>query len=291
MRQAIRLAGLIGDDIQGSSAPAMHEQEAEAVGFALTYRPIDFQRPKRDPAFIPAMLDAAESLAFCGLNITHPYKQAVLPLLDELSDDARRIGAVNTVVFRDGKRYGYNTDWTGFAESFTATLPDAKRDRVALIGAGGAGSAVGYAALTLGTPALALYDRDINRAAALATNLRGLFPDRTIHVADRAEETLRGADGVIHATPVGMLGHAGIAVPADALRPEMWVAEVVYVPIETALVRAARRRGCRVMTGEGMAVRQAAASFALFFGVQPDVHRMLRRFTEHQQASAAEPRT
>jgi shikimate dehydrogenase len=273
-----KLAGLIGDDIQGSSAPAMHEHEARALGIALTYRAIDFARPKRDPHFLAAMLDAAESLAFSGLNITHPYKQAVIPLLHDLSNDARRIGAVNTVVFSAGKRLGHNTDWSGFADNFTAILPDAELSRVALIGAGGAGSAVGYAALMLGTRTLILYDRDRDRARMLAANLRNIFPDRTIRVAENAGDALHGADGVIQATPVGMLGHPGMSVPADALRPEMWVAEIVYFPAETELVQAARQRGCRVITGGGMAVRQAAASFALFFNVQPNVDRMLRDF-------------
>lgn len=278
MSERSKLAGLIGDDIQGSSAPAMHEDEARALGIDVIYRAIDFTRPKRDPSFLAAMLDAAESLAFSGLNITHPYKQAVVPLLDYLSDDARRIGAVNTVLFRAGKRLGHNTDWSGFADHFTATLPDAALSRVALVGAGGAGSAVGYAALMLGTRALALHDRDLDRARALAANLRTTFPDRAIRVAENVADALDRADGVIQATPLGMAGHPGMSVPADALRPEMWAAEIVYFPLETQFVQAATRRGCRVMTGGGMAVRQAAASFALFFGVQPDVDRMLRRF-------------
>ncbi|MEO8715265.1 MAG: hypothetical protein ABI369_09655 [Acetobacteraceae bacterium] len=137
MSERTKLAGLIGDDIQGSSAPTMHQHEARALGFALTYRTIDFARPKRDPSFLAAMLDAAESLAFSGLNITHPYKQAVVPLLHDLSDDARRIGAVNTVIFSAGKRLGHNTDWSGFADHFTATLPDADFSQVALVAAGG----------------------------------------------------------------------------------------------------------------------------------------------------------
>lgn len=278
MTEQSKLAGLIGDDIQGSSAPAMHQHEACELGIDLIYRAIDFARPKRDPSFLGAMLDAAESLAFSGLNITHPYKQAVVPLLDDLSDDARRIGAVNTVVFSAGKRVGHNTDWSGFAGHFTATLPGAELGRVALVGAGGAGSAVGYAALVLGTRALALHDRDLDRARALAANLRIIFPDRDIRVAENVADALHRADGVIQATPLGMAGHSGMSVPADALRPEMWVAEIVYFPLETAFVKAAMQRGCRVMTGGGMAVRQAAASFALFFGVQPDVDRMLRRF-------------
>lgn len=283
MSEHVRLAGLIGDDIQASSAPAMHQDEARALGFDVVYRAIDFARPRRDPSFLAAMLDAAESLAFSGLNITHPYKQAVVPLLDDLSDDARRIGAVNTVVFRAGRRVGHNTDWSGFAEHFTATIRGAALDRVALVGAGGAGSAVGYAALVLGARTLALHDRDVGRASALTANLRAIFPDRAIHVSEHVADALEGADGVIQATPLGMAGHPGMSVPADALRPEMWAAEVVYFPLETEFVMAATRRGCRVMTGGGMAVRQAAASFALFFGVQPDVDRMLSRFAAQQR--------
>jgi shikimate dehydrogenase len=161
---------------------------------------------------------------------------------------------------------------------------------VALIGAGGAGSAVGYAALTLGARELRIHDCAPARAHALAANLQRAFPDREMYVAGDVAEALRGADGVVHATPVGMLGHPGMAIPASALRPEMWVAEVVYFPVETALVRAARQRGCRVMTGEGMAVRQAAASFALFFAVQPDVERMLRRFAAGREQEADQSR-
>jgi shikimate dehydrogenase len=280
MKKAKRLAGLIGENIQGSAAAAMHEQEAEALGFDVTYRLIDFTRPARAPSFLAAMLDAAESLAFAGLNVTHPYKQAILPLLTDLSADARRIGAVNTVLFREGRRIGHNTDWSGFAENVTTHLPDARLDRVALIGAGGAGSAVGYASLALGAQVLTIHDRDDARAHALAANLRTLFSHRTVAVAENATAAMHGADGVIHATPVGMLGHPGLAVPAAALRPEMWVAEVVYVPTETERVRVARACGCRVVTGAGMAVRHAAASFALFFDAEPDVERMLRRFAE-----------
>jgi shikimate dehydrogenase len=282
-----KLAGLIGEAIQGTCAPAMHEQEARAHGFTLTYRAIDFAWPKREPHFLGAMLDAAESLGFAGLNITHPYKQVVMPLLHELSDDARRIGAVNTVLFNAGKRLGHNTDWLGFADNITAALPDAALGHVALIGAGGAGSAVAYAALTLGTVILNLYDRDRDRARLLADNLRNIFPDRTIRVAEDARDALQEADGVIQATPIGMMGHPGMSVPVDALRSAMWVAEVVYFPEETEFVQAARARGCRVITGGGMAVRQAAASFALFFGVQPDVDRMLRRFAARHTTDAA----
>jgi shikimate dehydrogenase len=280
MERQKKLAGLIGHDIQGSSAPAMHQGEARALGFDLTYRAIDFMHPQRDASFLAAMLDAAESLAFSGLNITHPYKQSVIPLLTDLSEDARRIGAVNTVVFTRGRRIGHNTDWPGFVENFTATLPDTVPGRVALVGAGGAGRAVGYAALTLGARTLNVYDRDPTRAYALRDTLQSLFPDRVIHVAARVEEALHAVDGVIQATPVGMQSHPGLSIPAATLRPEMWVAEVVYVPEETELVHAARQRGCKVVLGGGMAVRQAAASFALFFGVQPDVERMLRRFAQ-----------
>jgi len=269
----------------------MHEHEARALGFELTYRKIDFTKPRRERSFLAAMIDAAESMGFAGLNVTHPFKRAVVPLLTDLSEDARAIGSVNTIVFKEGRRFGYNTDWIGFRDNFLANLPDAGLERVTLLGAGGAGSAVAYAVLRMGTRHLTLFDIDAGRAGALASSLQNQFADRRIAVANEVADALGEADGLIQATPVGMLGHPGMPVPASALRPQMWVAEIVYFPAETELLQAATRCGCRVVTGGGMAVRQAAAAFASFFGAQPDVGRMLRDFEESRKTVPVSPRT
>ncbi len=222
------------------------------------------------------MLNAAERLGFDGLNITHPCKQAVIPLLTELSAEARAIGAVNTVVLRNGKRSGHNTDCTGFAESFRRGMPGAPTRHVVLLGAGGAGAAVAHAALALGVEHLTIFDIDTAKAAHLAT---ALGTSRVTHGTNLAD-AMHAADGLIHATPTGMAQHPGLPLPATLLRPEHWVAEIVYFPLETELLRTANRIGCRTLNGSGMAVFQAVDAFRLFTGIQPDAERMLGSFAD-----------
>lgn len=272
------LVGLIGEGIQASRSPALHEQEGRSQGLRYLYQLVDLQKLGVGPEALPRLLEAQELMGFAGSNITHPCKQAVIPFLDELSEDAAAIGAVNTVVYQDGKRIGHNTDWWGFAESFKRGLPDVALGRVVQLGAGGAGAAVAHAALTLGVQRLALFDADPARAAALADRLGNRFgPERVVVVNDLAAE-MAAADGLIHATPVGMVGHPGLPLPAELLRPELWVAEVVYFPLETELLKQARALGCRTLHGGGMAVFQAVGAFQLFTGIEPDAARMLQHF-------------
>ncbi|MBX9962366.1 MAG: shikimate dehydrogenase [Burkholderiales bacterium] len=272
------LIGLIGAGIQASKSPAMHEQEGAAHGFRYWYRLVDIDVLGVGPEALPQLLSAAELMGFTGLNITHPFKQAVIPHLTELSDDARALGAVNTVLLRAGKRIGHNTDWSGFAASFQRGLPDAPRDRVTLLGAGGAGAAVAHAILTLGAEHLAVFDVESERARKLAANLAVRFgAARATAVAD-LRASIQQSQGLVHATPTGMKAHPGLPLPADWLRPDLWVAEIVYFPLETELLRAARRIGCRTLDGGGMAVFQAVDAFRLFTGAEPDPQRMLDHF-------------
>jgi shikimate dehydrogenase len=272
------LVGLIGAGIQASRTPSMHEHEAAAQGLQCEYRLIDLEKLGVGADALPDLLDDAESQGFAGLNITYPCKQSVLVLLHELSDDARAIGAVNTVVFSGGRRAGHNTDWWGFAESFRRELRDVPRKRVVQLGAGGAGAAVAHAILTLEAAELAIFDSDRARAKHLAAELCKRFGSgRAKAVADLAASTSL-ADGLIHATPTGMAKFPGLPLSAALLRPALWVAEIVYFPLETQLLRAARALGCRTMNGSGMAVFQAVEAFRLFTGVAPDAERMQRHF-------------
>jgi shikimate dehydrogenase len=272
------LVGLIGAGIQGSRTPAMHEREGAGQGLRILYKLIDLEKLELGADALPELLTAAERMGFAGLNITFPCKQSVIPLLTGLSGDARALGAVNTVVLRDGKRVGHNTDWWGFAESLRRELPDVKRDRVVQLGAGGAGAAVAHAALTLGVKKLTVFDLDATRSQRLATELAGRFgKGRAIAGADLGG-AMAGADGLIHATPTGMAKHPGLPLPAKFLRPQLWVAEIVYFPLETELLRTAKGIGCRTLNGGGMAVFQAAQAFRLFTGIAPDAERMLRHF-------------
>ena len=272
------LVGLIGEGIQGSRSPALHEQEARHLGLALHYQLIDLARDGRSAADLPRLLDAAQAVGFAGVNITHPCKQAVLPLLDRLSTDAQAIGAVNTVVFQHGERVGHNTDWTGFATPFRRALGDVALDRVSLLGAGGAGAAVAHAILTLGARELAIVDRDTAKAEALAAGLRARFRERRVQQARDIRSTIVASDGVINATPIGMTGHPGTPVDPAWLERRQWVAEIVYFPLETELLRAAKQRGCRTLDGGGMAVWQAVGAFELFTGQVPDAQRMEQHF-------------
>ncbi len=272
------LVGLIGAGIQASRTPAMHEREGAEQGLLYLYKLIDFEKLALGVHALPDLLTAAERMGFAGLNITYPCKQLVIPLLSDLSDDARALGAVNTVVLRDGKHIGHNTDWYGFAESFRRGLPDVKRDRVVQLGAGGAGAAVAHAALTLGVKQLTLFDLDASRTKRLAADLAARFGEgRAIPGADLGG-AMAESDGLIHATPTGMAKHPGLPLPATFLRPELWVAEIVYFPLETELLRTAKGIGCRTLNGGGMAVFQAAEAFRLFTGISANAERMLRHF-------------
>jgi shikimate dehydrogenase len=278
-RQSI-LVGLIGAGIQSSLSPAMHEREGEAQGLRYEYRLIDLDVPGRTAAALPELIASAEREGFAGLNITFPCKQAVIEWLDELSPDARAIGAVNTVLFRDGRRIGHNTDWSGFAESFRRSMGDVRRGRVVLLGAGGAGAAVAHALLTLETRTLVLVDTDRARSISLAAALCARFgAGRAVALQDAAN-VVQGADGIVNATPVGMAKFPGLPLPAKLLSPELWVADAVYFPLETALLAEANAQGCRTMSGAGMAVFQAVGAFRLFSGVEPDADRMLAHFAE-----------
>ncbi|WLH78638.1 shikimate dehydrogenase [Pseudomonas sp. FP2335] len=272
------LAGLIGSGIQASRTPALHEQEGDARGLRYLYRLIDLDPLRLTVDALPDLLDAAELMQFTGLNITYPCKQAILPLLDDLSDEARGIGAVNTVVFKDGKRIGHNTDCLGFAEGFRRNLSDVLRQRVVQMGAGGAGAAVAHALLAEGVERLSIFDLDSSRAQDLVDNLALRFGSGRAQVGRHLESAMAEADGVVNTTPMGMAKLPGTPVPAALLRAELWVAEIVYFPLETELLRDARALGCRTLDGGNMAVFQAVKAFELFSGEVPDAQRMLAHF-------------
>src|SRR5262245_14882568 len=273
------LVGLIGSGIQLSRMPALHEREGAEQGLTYIYRLVDLEVLGLDVEALPQLIMAARRFAFSGLNVTHPCKQAIIPLLDEVSPQARALGAVNTVVFgADGRLVGHNTDWSGFAESFRRELADVPRQRVVLLGAGGAGAAVAYALLTLGVGELSILDTEEARADRLAAGLRARFGEGRAIAASDLATAVDAAEGLVNATPVGMANHAGMPIARELLRPDLWVAEIIYFPLETRLLRAARELGCRTMGGGGMAVFQAAAAFRLFTGREPDRERMIRHF-------------
>jgi shikimate dehydrogenase len=274
------LLGLIGAGIQASRAPALHEAEAAEHELRCIYKLIDIERLGLGIDALGELLTAAERMGFAGLNITHPCKQAVIPLLGELSRDAREVGAVNTVLLRDGRRIGHNTDWWGFAESFRRGLPNVALQRVVQLGAGGAGAAVAHAIARLGARELVVFDVEASRSRVLAEQICGHWGAGRAVAGQDLAAAMRLADGIINATPIGMVGHPGVPISPDLLCPAQWVAEVIYFPLETELLRAARAKGCRTLDGGGMAVFQAAEAFRLFTGLRADAERMSRHFVE-----------
>jgi shikimate dehydrogenase len=261
--------GLIGTGIGASLSPALHESEGNHHHLGLTYTLFD----TGSPADLERLLDEAERDGFAGLNITHPFKQQVIKHLDDLSPNARAIGAVNTVVFSGGRRYGHNTDAYGFAESFRSQLDGAATGHVVQLGAGGAGAACGHALRGLGVERLTIVDPDPRRGGELADRLGAA------HVRTAGPELLADADGLVNASPVGMHHHPGIPLPAESLHRGLWVVDIVYMPVETELLRAARSAGLRAIGGTAMCAFQAAAAFELFTGRTPDIARMLRNLS------------
>jgi len=272
------LVGLIGSGIGASRSPALHMNEAAALGLPLRYLVLDLDERPSGTAALEQVLAEAESAGFAGLNVTHPCKQMVIEHLHELSSDARALGAVNTVVFLGGRRIGHNTDWWGFGEGFRRGLPGVAIDVVVQLGAGGAGSATAYAMMQAGTRRLQVFDIERDKAEQLAATLADQFgPDR-IQVVTDLPQAMQQCDGLINTSPVGMHKYPGMPLPATLLRPSLWVAEVVYFPLETQLLRTARALRCRTVDGGGMVVFQAAEAFRLFTGIQPNAERMLEQF-------------
>ena len=264
------LVGLIGSGIAASRTPPMHEAAADAAGIRYLYKKIDLAELKLGAEALPELLTAAKRMGFDGLNVTHPCKQAIIPLLDELSPDADALGAVNTVVIRNGRMIGHNTDWFGFAENFRRNKQGASLGSVVQFGAGGAGSAVAFALMKLGVRELTIMDVDLAKAQNVVDGLSPRFVEGRLKVGQDVAAAVAAADGIVNATPIGMDKYPGTPLPTALLRPDLWVAEIVYFPPETALLRAARALGCRTVDGGGMAIFQGTEAFRLFTGISPD---------------------
>jgi shikimate dehydrogenase len=267
------LTGLIGAPIAHSASPAMHERAAEALGGHCHYQLIEVAGAGREE--LRQLLDGVRRLGFAGVNVTFPYKEAVVSLLDELSPGARAVGAVNTVVVRDGRLIGYNTDTTGFGRAITELVGDPVQSRVAVIGAGGVGKAIALALAETGVSEIRIFDTDRAKARQLAAQLKS-HGEAT--PADSVEDAMRGVTGVVNGSPVGMLPNRGTPVPDALLHKGVWVADAVYTPLWTPLLNAAKAKGAEVMTGRELAIYQAADAFELFTGLKPSAVEMGNAF-------------
>lgn len=282
------LLGLIGANIMGSLSPRLFAEAFAAAGIDGFYHlmDVDCLRERR----LPQLLDAIKIAGFAGTNITYPFKQDILPLLDTVDPEAAQTGAINTVAIApDGRTTGYNFDRRGWRLSFEERFGSAaaRGATAVLVGAGGAGHAVAFALMDLGLACLVVHDRDGTRASALCKDLTKYFGASRCRVARDLEREIAAADGIVNATQMGMRGFPGNPVPVSAIKPTHWAADVIYTPIDTEFIKAAAGRGARVMSGDGMCVHQAVEAFRLFTGATPDVADLHRAFAAGYQAREA----
>jgi shikimate dehydrogenase len=285
------LAGLIGQGVEPSLTPELHEREAQRQGLRYVYKTIDLDHDELAPAALERLLSSALRLGFDGLNVTHPAKQAMVPLVDRVTESVREIGALNTIVIESGTTVGHNTDVTGFASAMREGLPSADLRHVVLFGAGGAGTAVAHALATLGVERLDVFDPTTERLAALKCSVEGLTRGVEVHTlaAYEVPDSMRAASGMVNATPIGMAAHPGTPTDSDLLHPGLWVADIVYRPLRTVLLEQATQRGCQVLSGAGMAVHQAIDAFELITGRRAHRDAMFKDFDEMVAVEAAAP--
>jgi shikimate dehydrogenase len=273
------LVGLLGANIQGSLSPALFADAFAAAGIDGFYHLMDVDRlPGRR---LSQLLDAMKTAGFAGANVTYPFKQEIMPLLDAVDPEAAEVGAVNTVVISpDNRTTGYNFDRRGWRESFAESLgrASAQGKTVVQVGAGGAGRAVAFALMDLGVAVLVIHDLDRARAQALAGDLSQHYGASRCRITNDIARDIAAADGVVNATQVGMRGFPGNPIPVAALSATHWAADVIYTPVETEFLAAAAAKGARVLSGGGMCVHQAVAAFRMLTGVVPDFARLHRAF-------------
>jgi shikimate dehydrogenase len=273
------LLGLIGANIQGSMSPVLFADAFAAAGIDGFYHLLDVDRlPERR---LPQLLDAIKAAGFAGANITYPFKQDIIALLDAVDPEAVQIGAVNTVAIApDGRTTGYNFDRRGWRNSFEESLgrAGAQGATVVQIGAGGAGRAVAFALMDLGVAALVIHDLDAARAKTLAAEVASHYGASRCRVAADLQRDIAASEGVVNATQVGMLGFPGNPVPVAALKATRWAADVIYAPVQTEFLKAAAAKGARILNGGGMCVHQAVEAFRLFTCAEPDLARLHRTF-------------
>jgi len=266
-----RLAGVLGWPVTHSRSPRLHGHWLEFHGIDGAYLPLPVRPDRFEPA-VRALVD----LGFRGANVTLPHKEAALALCDAVTPLARRIGSVNTLVFREGRIEGDSSDGFGFLENLRQEVPAwrAEAGPAVVLGAGGAARAVVAALLDAGAPGVRLLNRTPARAKALAADLGG-----AIEVLDWGDwrSALTGAGLLVNTTTLGMAGQPPLAIELDALPPAALVNDIVYAPLETPLLAAARARGNPAVDGLGMLLHQARPGFEAWFGVAPAVTPALRR--------------
>lgn len=268
--------GLIGDNIAASQAPRLHEIAGRLLGAPTRYDRLTPREMGRD---FEGVFDAARADGFRGLNITYPYKERVVALVSIPDLQVAALGAVNTVVFDAAGAAGFNTDWSGFVAAYRRVLGARPPGPVCMVGAGGVGKAVSFGLLALGLETLAIVERDLPKAEALADALRRAAPSLDVRVTDEVAAGAAGAAGLVNCTPVGMAGHAGTPLPRALMKGASWAFDAVYTPVETRFLQDAAAEGLRVLSGWELYFYQGLHAVELFHG-RPIEEGALRRALE-----------
>jgi len=269
------LAGVMGWPVMHSRSPLMHNYWMEQQGVAGTYVPLAIR-----PGTLEAALRGLYPLRFSGCNVTIPHKLEAMAIVDEVDDVAKKIGAISCIVVRDdGSLFGTNNDWLGFLGNLKQQEPGWRADAgpVAVIGAGGGSRAVCYALLREGTTEIRLVNRTHERARAIAEEFGG--PIQPIRWEER-HEILDGVAMAVNATSQGMVGEPALDVRLDRLPVSALAADIIYTPLETPFLAAARERGNRTINGLGMLIHQGPPAWKLWFGLEPTVTAELRERME-----------
>jgi shikimate dehydrogenase len=283
------LAGLIGRSITASRSPTIHQDEAQTLGLSLSYRLVDFNVLDWPDEDLPRAIALLRHLGFAGCNVTFPFKQQVVEHCTTLSREAEMLGAVNTLIFNESGIHGENTDWLGFSWMIEREIGSIGGASVAQIGAGGAGSATALALASSGAAEIALFDPEPAKAELLRERLSPHFRNTRFTFCKTAEFAIKGRDGVVNASPIGMAGFPGMPFAPSLMSPEQWVADIIYFPLQTQLLQYARDNGHRTANGVSMVVGQAAEAFRLLTGIKPDRERMLTRLEASIRSEQSAP--
>ena len=261
INKASKIYGVLGFPVSHSLSPLMHNAAFRRLKISAKYLLFE-----KNPRVLKSFLRCLPLENIHGLNVTVPYKEKVIPLLNYVSAEARLIGAVNTIVAKNNKLYGYNTDGAGFIRHLTTELKfNPKGKTASIIGAGGASKAIAIYLARSGIKQLGIFDVDKGKLAALVRHLKENFPHIKF-IAAPSIESLKDADILINATPVGMKPKQPCLVDEIMIRPDMLVYDLIYNPKETKLLKVAKRRGAKVSNGLGMLLHQGALSFKYFTG-------------------------
>ena len=265
------LLGLIGDNIGASRAPLLHRLAGAQHGIDVTY---DRLVPREMGKPFDALFDHVAQAGYRGINVTYPYKEKAALRVRITDPLVQAMGAVNTVLFGKDQPEGFNTDYSGFLSAYRAARGDLAPGVVLLIGAGGVGRSLAFALAGLGAAELRIADLDSARARALANALRAGFPDLPITLGQAAADLAQGVEGVLNATPVGMVGHDGTPLPRNAMPARGWAFDAVYTPVNTAFLSDASAAGLTAISGYELFIGQGVDAWHLFAGLPLDETRL-----------------